>query len=238
MFRTSRMAYGVMSKSGYRTAATKQVEFIPSILAVEKPSDFHAINTAYGWFIIPKAFYAYRWTTLNINKAIEEKFPDIKEVPRSYDVLQKVVDEWGQNVDLSTKPAMAKTTRADIKKQKDDALYRTQLKEDVPALAPTTTSKQVAAPKKRARLGTVTFIHAWNYYFSITHPKYSHLDKKESRREIANEWNAMTTEEKDEYREAYANLLSEGKDIHKGKIVSREEKLKKQTKKKKVTTEK
>ena len=43
----------------------------------------------------------------------------------------------------------------------------------------------------------------------------------------------MTTEEKDDYREAYANLLNDGKDIHKGKIVSREEKLKKQFKKKK-----
>ena len=225
------MFYGILAKAGYRTAASKPIEFLPSHLVVQKPYDFHAIHTNYGWFIIPKSYYAYRWTTLNIHKAIEDRFPDIKDVPQSHEMLQKVVDDWAQKADLSTKPIMTKTTRADIKKQKEDALYRTQLKEDIPSLvAPL---KQTAVPKKRSKLGTVTFIHAWNYYFSITHPKYSHLDKKESRREIANEWNAMTTEEKDDYREAYANLLNEGKDIHKGKIVSREEKLKKQPKKKK-----
>ncbi|CUM50932.1 uncharacterized protein AC631_01328 [Debaryomyces fabryi] len=236
MFRTSKMCYGVLAKAGYRTAASKPIEFLPSRLVVEKPYNFHAIHTNYGWFIIPKPYYAYRWTTLNIHKAIEDRYPDIKEVPRSHEVLQEVVDDWGRTVDISTKPIMTKTTRADIKKQKDEALYRTQLKEDIPSLS--ISSKQTAVPKKRSRLGTVTFIHAWNYYFSITHPKYSHLDKKESRREIANEWNALTTEEKDDYREAYANLLNDGKDIHKGKIVSREEKLKKQSKKKKKSEDK
>lgn len=233
MFRISGFKNIIGSRAFYRTATPRPLEFLPSQLLVIKPSDFNAVHTNYGWFIIPKHYYAYRWTIHSINKAIENVYPDILTNLRPHELLQEVVDEWGRTVDITNKPMMSKITRADVKKQKDEALYRNQLKEESQSTN-SPTNKQSATPKKRAKLGTITFIHAWNYYFSITHPKYSHLDKKESRREIANEWNALTTDDKEEYREAYAKLLSEGKDIHRGKIVTREEKLRRQPTKKKT----
>ena len=72
-------------------------------------------------------------------------------------------------VDLSTKPITTKTTRADIKKQKDDALYRTQLKEDMPSLV--TPSKQTTVPKKPIQVGNCDVYPRLELLFFYNTPK-------------------------------------------------------------------
>lgn len=219
-------------RAGYRTAAPKKVEYIPSEFVKEKPGLFLGVHTPYGWFVVPKEFWAPRWTSLQIIKALESLFPNIKTEKPSHLQMQHAIDDWGQSVDINSKPEMNKPTRAELKQQRERALYRQQLRDDLDGVAETTDKPEAKSSRQGMKLEGVTFIHAWNYFFSLMHPKYRHLPVKESRKEISNIWNSLTGEQKEDYREEYANLLSEGKDVYRGQIVTREEKLKRSPKKK------
>lgn len=213
----------------YRVSS-KDSKYLLSSLLKERPQAFYSIHTQYGWFIIPKEYYAYRWTAQNIQQSIENRYPDIVEKPRSHEALQEVVDQWGRETDLTQKPAVRKTTKADIEKHHLEALYRSQLREESREDTSSKKSTRERTVVRKRNPGTITFTHAWNYFFSVSNPKYKHLGRKEARKEVAQEWNNMTTDEKEEYRGAYAELLAEGKDVYRGNIVPKEEKLKKQKK--------
>lgn len=213
----------------YRVAS-KDTKYLPSSLLKKRPQAFYGIHTQYGWFLIPKEYYAYRWTAQNIHKSIESRYPDIAKKPQSHEALQRIVDQWGAETDLTQKPAVRKLTRADIEKQQREALYRSQLREEPKDSSTNKNQSRERSIVRKRNPGTITFTHAWNYFFSVTNPKYKHLGRKEARKEVAQEWNAMTTDEKEEYRGAYAELLAEGKDVYRGRIVPKDEKLRKQRK--------
>lgn len=212
----------------------RRLSYSSSELLRVKPVDFNALHTNYGWVLIPKTHFAYRWTKQHIHKEIEEKYPDIGKNTYTNAEIQEVVDKWIKTVDIDEKPSSTKLKKADIRKQKEESMYRAQLREEFyeDEMEKTTGSPKakdatIKKTKKRTKNEAITFIHAWNYFFSVKHPNYSHLGKVNARKEISQEWNMMTVEEKEVYREEYSKLLAKGMDIYKGKIVTREEKLKK-----------
>lgn len=209
-----------------RQAATKSAKSnVSSAWVNTRPNDFYGLVTNFGWFVVPKPYYAYRWTTRLLDQEIKNAYPDIQKNPRSHDELQSVIDKWVQSVKPHDVPAVSKPTKADLERQKNEDLYQQQLKEDEIVDGPVLETKRKVRYKRTSR-GSVTFIHAWNYFFSVTHPQYAHLGKTEARKEVTGIWNSMTTDEKEAYRESYSRLLEEGKDIFRGKIVLKEEKIK------------
>lgn len=209
-----------------RQAATKSAKTdLSSAWVKTQPSDFYGLLTNFGWFVIPKPYYSYRWTTRLLDQEIKKAYPDIHKNPRSRDELQSVIDKWVQSVNPHDVPTVSKPTKADLERQKNEDLYRQQLKEEEVVDGSDQETKRKVRYKRTSR-GRVTFIHAWNYFFSVTHPQYAHLGKSEARKEVTGIWNSMTTDEKEAYRESYAKLLEEGKDIFRGKIVPKEEKIK------------
>lgn len=219
-----------------QTILRRNISSKSSSLVKVKPNNFNAIATNYGWFVVPKTHYGFRWTIPRIHSAIQEKYKDPASVPKDIATLQAVVDEWVEKVDLSQKPEALKMNRKEIRRLKDEAIYRSQLKDNDVTTEPQDRLQDPISVKKTRRksnMDRVTFIHAWNYFFSLQHNRYSHLPTKESRKEISNEWNSLSVEEKEAYRESYSDLLKEGKDVYRGKIVTREEKLKRSTQKKK-----
>lgn len=209
-----------------RKAATKSTKSnFSSAWVKTRPNDFYGLVTNFGWFVVPKPYYAYRWTTRLLDQEIKKAYPDIQKNPRSRDEVQSVIDKWVESVKPHDVPAVSKPTKADLERQKNEDLYRQQLKEDEVVDGPVLEKKRKVRYKRTSR-GSVTFIHAWNYFYSVTHPRYAHLGKAEARKEVTGIWNSMTTDEKETYRESYAKLLEEGKDVFRGKIVLKEEKIK------------
>ncbi|RLV83148.1 hypothetical protein JA9_003054 [Meyerozyma sp. JA9] len=197
------------------------------------PQDNYAINSKYGWFLVPKTHYAPRWTANAINQVIEENISEDSEKAGDLESLQKLVDEWAETVNIEEKPKVEKKTRADAKRQKDQALYRSQIREDVVRQADPTVKSKPTPRVKISSAGAVSFTHAWNYYLATHHKQYMQLGTKEARKIVASNWNLLSVDDKEHYRQEYADLLKQGKDIYKGEIVSKEEKLERTRKKKK-----
>lgn len=197
-----------------------------------KPRDNYAISSKYGWFLIPKTHFAPRWTTKAVNEAIEKKIKAGLVEEGNFEGLQDVVDAWAETTDLDNKPAVQKRTRADLQRLRDQALYRSQIKENVDKTLPIKATAKLGPRTRAPTTRAVSFIHAWNYYLALHHKEHVHLGSKEARKQVAHQWNLLSDEEKESYREAYAELLEQGKDFYKGEIVSREEKLKRSRKKK------
>ncbi|CCE78182.1 Piso0_000799 [Millerozyma farinosa CBS 7064] len=219
-----------------RQAATKSAKSdLSSGWVKTRPNDFYGLVTNFGWFVVPKPYYAYRWTTRLLDQEIKKAYPDIQKNSRSRDDLQSVIDKWVQCVNQHDVPSVSKPTKADLERQKNDDLYRQQLKEVEVVDGPASETKRKVRYKRTSR-GSVTFIHAWNYFFSVTHPRFAHLGKTEARKEVTAIWNSMTTDEKEAYRESYAKLLEEGKDVFRGKIVLKEEKIKRSPKSRKYSS--
>lgn len=201
-----------------------------------KPADYFAINCTYGWVYIPKSHFSPWWTSKTINSYLADHLKEVldeQKLPDKYEV-QRLVDEWVTGIPIEDVPAVEKLTKQDLKRQKDQALYRSQLKEDVGVVTTPGPDKErqprVRAPNSQA----VSFIHAWNYYFATHHKEYAHLGGKMARKQVALNWNMMSVDQKEVYREAYADLLLKGQDIYKGKIVDRELKLQRTGKSKKL----
>lgn len=196
-----------------------------------KPHDHYAINCKYGWFLIPKTHFAPRWTAKAINKVIEDNIVEDSKEAKDLESLQKLVDEWAETVDLKEKPKVEKKTRADVKRQKDQALYRSQIREDIVKQADPSVKSKPTPRLKLLTANAVSFTHAWNYYLATHHKLYLHLGTKEARKQVAHDWNLLSVDDKEHYRQEYAALLEQGKDIYKGEIVSKEEKLERTRKK-------
>lgn len=191
-----------------------------------KPQDHYAINCKYGWFFIPKTHFAPRWTVKAINQVIEDNIVEDPKMAEDLESLQKLVDVWAKTVDIKEKPNVEKKTRADVKRQKEQALYRTQLREDIVKQADPSVKSKPTPRVKLLAANTVSFTHAWNYYFATHHKVYLHLGSKEARKAVASDWNLLSVDDKEHYRQEYAALLEQGKDVYKGEIVTKEEKLK------------
>lgn len=172
--------------------------------------------------MVPKTHFSPDWTEEKVTEAVESAFPNIKTSPSPLLKVQKVVDQWAATVDLSGKPIVVKNTNKEKARKKDDILYRSQLR----GLTRAATKKD-AQPADR-----VTFTHAWNYYLSINMLKHGEGGRRAAKAKIAEMWNVLPVEEKEECRKAYAALLEEGKDIYRGRIVTIEEKRRKSPKKK------
>ncbi|KAK6458129.1 uncharacterized protein RJT20DRAFT_29051 [Scheffersomyces xylosifermentans] len=198
----------------------------------ESPNDFCAVHTQYGWYTLPLQYYGNEWTVSHITDLIREKFPDIDKSPKDKNEVQKAVDEWLHSVDISAIPKAHKKTKREEESIKKDELYRKQLKVEVDgrtvkALKDKGTKDRKKKSEKDDSLAhTVTYTQTWNYYFSL---KYANSDEPYliARKKIAQTWGALSPATKEKYRLEYAQLLSEGKDIYKGKIISIEEKQKK-----------
>lgn len=205
-----------------QTAAQKSLTCGEPLL---QPQNYFGLYTRYGWYTVPKTHYAPVWTEKNVTKAVESAFSDIQKNPRPILEVQKVVDQWSDSVDISQKPAVVKNTLKEKARKKEDTLYKSQLRGLNRA-----SSKQTTSAADR-----ITFTHAWNYYLSVNMLKYEGGLRRAAKAEIASQWNVLPAEEKEECRKAYAELLEDGKDIFRGKIVTIEEK--KQKTRRKTTKE-
>lgn len=185
-------------------------------LSLESPNDFRAVHTKFGWFLVPKKYTTQRWTREEVEKYIQEHAKDTSACVAE---LQPLVEQWVKSADLSTKPKSKRMTADEIEQYHNDMLYRSHIRDD-PKLA-------ANEPKKRVKAKTngVTFIHAWNYYLSLTLPKYTpELGYKSARALASQQWRDMSTIEKEKHRAEYEQLLSEGKDIYHGLVVGEDEK--------------
>lgn len=190
-------------------------ELLPTIENLEcLPNSFTSIHTDRGWFVIPKIVYTYRWTKEEVSKVLDQH-SDLSQTE-----LQKHIIEWVKQVDILQIPQIDKPTAKDKIKQEDDAIYRSQLKDDYLEVPTSGGSKKTTRETPLIRR-SVNYTHAWNYFSSIFH-RESGLDRKE----ILRRWKEMNMEQKEEYRLQYSELLKSGRDIHKGQIISVEEKLK------------
>ena len=242
-------------KADPELASKVKNQLVPTSEELEKnPNQFVAIYTKYGWFAILPSVFSYKWTKEKIVEEIEarfpginesidqnipdkkhskhiegefpdpaDSFPDIKSRKPSILELQKVVDEWTKSVVLKEVPKTKKTTKAELEKAKDDVLYRLQLRADTSSPR----KPKGTVRKKTISEGGLNYTHAWNYFYSTTYPQFSKtMPWKEAVGKVKEMWQELRIEEKEEYREKYAQLLREGKDIFRGKVVTIEEKEK------------
>ncbi|ABN66380.1 predicted protein [Scheffersomyces stipitis CBS 6054] len=206
----------------------------------EYPNEFCAVHTNYGWFTVPLHYYGYDWTSNHINKLVEDSFPDIAENPRDKFVIQQKVDEWIPSVDTSIIPKSHKLTKREGQKIKKEELYRKQLKVEIEPKA-SKDSKSASANEKKTIAsmpeesskevkediaGIVSYTQTWNYYFSLKYAK-SEEPYLIARKNISQSWASLSPATKEKYRLEYAQLLLSGRDIYKGKIITIEEKEKK-----------
>ncbi|ODV81961.1 uncharacterized protein CANTADRAFT_31337, partial [Suhomyces tanzawaensis NRRL Y-17324] len=219
------------AKKSSRTVHLAPHEFPTPHNVQHDPSLFTTIHTPYGWVPVPKKCYSFKWTKDQLDLRIQAQYgtssPSLSE-------LQQLVCDWASTVDTSVIPKTEKPTARELAQVKEDALYRSQLKFEIydgegnkngtvnkrPFLQKTTQGD------KTVLRGTVNFTHAWNYFYLITYPQYSELPQGQGTKKVLALWNEMKMDEKEVYRQKYADLLKEGNDIYKGKIVTIEEKMK------------
>ncbi|CAK7902972.1 hypothetical protein CAAN1_16S01750 [[Candida] anglica] len=196
------------------------------------PNDFLGIHTSYGWYFIPKEFYAFDWTIPMLEQRLKEACKDIDSTKLTASdrsrLQEEVVDVWSKTADLNDKPIHTKKSKKDIEQQRKDREYRAQLKENPKSFSegimdedghPLTSSNSMATKEKSTN--SLNFTDAWNYFYAIKSNEADDLEnKKVLQKRLALEWNSKSLAEKQKYREAYASLISEGKDIHRGEIVS------------------
>lgn len=208
-----------------RRLRTKNAE-LPNSLD-DNPNLYVTIFTKYGWFAILPSVFSYKWTKEQIVEQLEARYPQIKEdntkSKPSITELQLVVDEWSMTVDLKGVPKTKKATKAELEQARDDVLYRLQLRADTSRPR----KPKGTVRKKTVSDGSLNYTHAWNYFYSTTYPQFSGtMPWKEAVGKVKEMWQDLRIEEKEEYREKYAQLLREGKDIFRGKVVTIEEKEK------------
>lgn len=213
---------------------------------IDNPMAYKPIHTSYGWFIVPKQYIAINWTKPELESFFAEKFPEVnpEEDQIPIPTLQKSVEEWCSKVSLKSKPKKHIISKSELENYQNEALYRQQLRDfddeandldlesetcdkiDDTGAQTKTKSKTTRKPREpRARNDQLTFTHAWNYFYGTTNAKYSHLPAKERRPKVLSEWQSMSVSDKEAIRLEYQDLINSGKDIYKGKVISREEKL-------------
>lgn len=216
MFRHLRALSSIASR---RTAGVPKTVKLKD--PINSPDAFNGVYTKYGWFLVPKTHLTRVWTQSEVVKAIEAK--DLQD--SGYQAQQEVVDEWAENVDLKEKPKSVPRTAEQVRTEENIFLFRQQIKEEQHPEAPPGVERKRRITRNM-NSSTITYTHAWNYFVTVMYPKFKDMTWKESRLQISQIWRQMSLEEKDNYREEYAELLHQGKDIHRGKIIDRAEKVK------------
>lgn len=186
----------------------------------EHPEKFNAVNTKFGWVLVPKTHVARGWTQPRLNEYLSEHSTDGNP---TLDQIQLLADSWVANTSSSEKPATRKRTQVDIQHDEDLKLYLQQLREELAQKV----GIRARRVKKDMTTNDVTFTHAWNYFMTQKYPVYKRTrTEAEARALVGNEWRSMSMDEKDVYREEYLALIQLGKDILHGAIVDRDVKLK------------
>ncbi|KAK6466038.1 hypothetical protein DFJ63DRAFT_333419 [Scheffersomyces coipomensis] len=205
----------------------------------EFTNDFTSVYTKYGWFAVPIKLYGYGWTVPKIEEVIESTFnqPESKDIAE----LTGVVNEWLYSLRGRDVPKIKKLTKRELLEIKENETYRRQLSgdidveieedvetpEEIPessssAESSTESSTPTPTPKKKVKK-MINFTHAWNYFFSLKYAE-SEMDYKLAKKEIAILWKSFNLDEKNKYRQEYADLLKSGKDVYKGQIIDLAEK--------------
>lgn len=205
------------------------------------PNENFGIKTDYGWYTIPKKYYAHDWTIPQIHKAIKDKY----ENPTNSQI-QSIIDKWCKDVKLSTKPKHTKFTKADIVKLEHQQLFERQMKPLLKARrkeerALLKEQKKKEAEQKRRQFtrdrnhmvdyvlehgvyppdfdfSTIKLTQAWNH-FSTKNYIEGPMSHKEKKLIIGNKWNELTPEEKEEVRQEHIELLKKGLCYNKGKLI-------------------
>lgn len=215
------------TRQGVRAAGFCGRRWISSgVASTRSPRDFSCVATKFGWFLVPKKVHVPRWTSVEVEKTIQDKCSDWTDDDRSVARMQQVVDEWSAGLKPLAIPKPDRVSPSQIRQLEEEALYKLQLREDVLDAAPVA---PVARKRKHVskRGSTINYRHAWNYFFSISFSKLKKegSTKKELTELVRNAWNELSADEKEKYRKEYENLIASGYDVYRSKIVTIEEKL-------------
>ncbi|KAJ8146662.1 hypothetical protein OY671_000270 [Metschnikowia pulcherrima] len=195
------------------------------IESITHPELYNGVPTKYGWVLVRRTHVARGWTQASLNEKLDSKFGNAQQ-SLDRESIQEVVDDWVESVDIFQKPKTRKRSRADVNSDNDMRLYLQQSKfEDGTGTAEKRTSETEVKSHKKIDSGAVTYTNAWNYYMTVTYPKFKHLPHKEARQTVGVQWRQLSLDEKEAYRQEYSSLLKQGKDILNGKIVDSDVKL-------------
>lgn len=218
------------------------------------PNSYYGLLTNYGWFAIPRKYYATDWTIPQIHEKLKQTFPDIDTNPRSFEEIQLVIMEWSNGPKLSPKPKPTRITKADQRKLDELLLYKQQTKSLERAKAKE--EKEVAKQSRKNEMklkkeekakekaqyyqyilkfgripetfdfNKISYTSAWNHFAAKHYNLENGDDTKQKRANLSIKWQAMTQDDKEQVRLEYIDLLKKGLSYEKGQLVPLKSKIK------------